>query len=150
MHIYTYIQCYSSFNTLIHPLHFTLGDWFPITSHCRFSGEGTRGLSHYRGVLQRWEVGGRQGCQLAKKTQSWIYTSTPIMSKHTCCLQVSCTAALHFTLHLSSLPVAQNNNTNTSNHTPLVVSNQLRVEGTSRQSWFSHGVPVMVRVNEVH
>ena len=103
-----YSQCYPSISTLIHPLHCTLGDLvhcllITSSSHCRFSGEGTGGLSHNRGVLQWCEVGGRQHCQLAEKRQSWIYTSALITS-----IQTLYTGVMYCsTSHLCSiLPVA--------------------------------------------
>ena len=142
-----YSQCYPSISTLIHPLHCTLGDLvhcllITLSSHCRFSGEGTGGLSHNRGVLQRCEVGGRQHCQLAEKRQSCIYTSAP--KTHMLPTGVMYCS----TLHLASLQVAYHHIQHTSNHVLLAASSQLCVEGTGRQSWFSHGKLAMVHMCE--
>ena len=144
---YVYSQCYPSISTLIHPLHCTLGDWVHCllvtsSSHCRFSREGAGGLSHNRGVLQWCEVGGRQRCQLAEKRQSCIYTSAP--KPHMLPTGVMYCS----TLHLASLQVAYHHIQHTSNHVLLAACNQLCVEGTGRQSWFSHGKLAMVRMCE--
>ena len=142
-----YSQCYPSISTLIHPLHCTLGDLvhcllITSSSHCRFSGEGTGGLSHNRGVLQRCEVGGRQHCQLAEKRQSCIYTSAPKTHMFP-------TGVMYCsTLHLASLQVAYHHIQHTLNHVLLAACNQLCVEGTGRQSCFSHGKLAMVRMCE--
>ena len=60
-----------------------------------------------------------------------------------------CHVLQHFVLSITASAMKQTTS-NTTNHAPLAVSNQLCEEGTSRQSWFSHGKLAMASGNDIH
>ena len=92
----------------------------------------------------RWE-GGSVANLMRSHSHVYLHFS-PNVKTHT----LSTGVMYCSTLHLASLPVAYHHIQHTSNHALLAASNQLCVEGTGRQSWFSHGKLAMVCVNDIH